>query len=203
MDERNEIQNEQTRPDGEEGRKVMKRVRRKSYDARKELMEWIKAILWAVVIAFVIRTFVFTVVRVDGPSMMPTLQNNDRLIVWRMFYKPHQDDIIIFHPARAPKDCYVKRVIATEGQEVFVDYEENAVYVDGKKIDEPYIAEAMRARYESKAMEVPRGCVFAMGDNRNNSSDSRDPSIGFIDESAILGKAMLRFWPFTAAGMLH
>ncbi|MDO4562491.1 MAG: signal peptidase I [Clostridia bacterium] len=163
---------------------------------KKEAAEWIQAIVVAVVLALIIRTFIFTVVKVDGPSMEETLHHEERLIVWRLLYQPTQGDIIIFHPAKAPEKCYVKRIIATEGQSVYVDYENNQVLVDGYPIDEPYIPEAMRPIYTSKEMIVPEDSVFVMGDNRNHSSDSRDSTVGFVKKSSILGKAVIRFWPF-------
>lgn len=176
---------------------------KKKKSAKREMLEWIEAIVIAVLIAFVIRTFIVTVVRVDGQSMEDTLYNADRLIVWRLGYEPESDDVIIFEPKCAPDSYYVKRVIATEGQTVAVDYDTNSVYVDGKKLDEPYIKEEMRLYPYSTSRDewtVPEDCVFVMGDNRNHSSDSRNPDVGFVTKKSILGKVVLRFWPLSSIG---
>ena len=164
---------------------------------KKELLEWVQAIVIAVVLALVIRSFVFTVVRVDGQSMEPTLQHNDRMIVWRLGYEPERDDIVIFNPPGYEKNVYwIKRVIATEGQHVEIDYARNSVYVDGEKIDEPYLGEEMRAlaHLPITEIDVPEDCVFVLGDNRNHSTDGR--VIGPVSEDRIVGKAVVRFWPF-------
>ena len=164
--------------------------------AKKEILEWIQAIVIAFVLALVIRSFIFNVVRVDGASMEPTLQHNDRMIVWRLGYEPKQGDIVIFNPPGKPKNEYwIKRVIATEGQHVKIDYDTNSVYVDGKKLDESYLGEEMmNLGYFYSDVEVPEGCVFVLGDNRNHSSDGR--VIGPVSTDNIIGKAVLRFWPF-------
>ena len=164
----------------------------------KELIEWVQAIVIAVVLALVIRNFIFTVVRVDGQSMEPTLQHNDRLIVWRLGYEPENGDIVVFNPPGQPENVFwIKRVIATEGQTVEIDYNSNSVYVDGEKLDEAYLGEPMVDRgYDTvKELEVPEDCVFVLGDNRNNSTDGR--IIGAFSEEQLVGKAVLRFWPFS------
>ncbi len=174
----------------------------------RELMEWVEAIVIAVLAALVIRSFVFTVVRVDGSSMNNTLANNDRLIVWRLGYEPEQGDIVIFAPESKNTDTnvlnriyWVKRVIATEGQHVDIDYAENAVYVDGEKLDEPYIAEPMEQPQSPNtitSIDLQEGELFLMGDNRNNSQDSR--YIGAVKKEDLVGRAVLRFWPFGSFG---
>lgn len=175
---------------GKEGKKKGKSVQR-------EILEWVQAIAIAVVLALLVRTFVFTVVKVDGQSMEPTLQNSDRMIVWRLGYKPKAGDVVVFNPPGYAKNVYwIKRVIATEGQTVKIDYKTNSVYVDGKKIDEPYLGEEMldpSGDYDITEITVPKDCVFAMGDNRNHSTDSR--FVGCISEDSIVGEANLRFWP--------
>ena len=163
--------------------------------AGRELFEWVEAIAIAVVIALVIRTFIFTVVRVDGQSMEPTLQHNNRMIVWRLGYEPKVGDIVIFNPpGQDKKTFWVKRVIAHEGQHVEIDYDKNAVFVDGEEIDEPYLGEDMLPQSTLTEVDVPKDCVFVMGDNRNHSTDGR--VIGPINKKTIIGRAVWRFWPF-------
>ena len=172
-------------------------VKGKSF--KKELLEWIQAIAIALVLALLIRNFIFTVVRVDGSSMEPTLWHNDRMIVWRLGYEPKAGDIVVFNPPGYEDNIYwIKRVIATEGQTVEIDYSENSVYVDGEKLGESYLGEEMfyLPHLEIKEMTVPEGCVFVLGDNRNHSTDSR--VIGAVSVDRIIGEANLRFFPFNA-----
>ena len=153
----------------------------------------------ALVLALVIRNFVFTVVRVDGQSMEPTLWHNDRMIVWRLGYEPKVGDIIVFNPPGYEDNIFwIKRVIATEGQKVEIDYSSNSVYVDDQKVDESFLGEEMiyMPHLEIEEMTVPEGCVFVLGDNRNHSTDSR--VVGAISEDRIVGEAKLRFFPFNA-----
>ncbi|MGM9550847.1 MAG: signal peptidase I [Clostridia bacterium] len=172
----------------------------------REIIEWVLVLVIAASVAFFIRQFIMTVVKVDGESMANTLHNKEHLIAWRLGYEPDNGDIIIFEPDCAQGSYYVKRVIATEGQSVEIDYEENAVYVDGMKIEEPYIKEEMLDRSYfggENSWVVPDDSVFVLGDNRNNSRDSRDPSVGYVDKDAILGKVVLRLWPVTKIGLVE
>lgn len=200
----------------------------------KEIFEWIYSILIAVIIAFLIKTFLFDIVKVDGKSMFPTLEHKDRLIVTKLGYDPKQGDIVIldanygnrqdYYAVLAesegkeklswadklksnfsmPQDCkkihYVKRIIATEGQTV--DLRDGKVYVDGKKLDEPYYTGETYPTdsFVEYPFTVSEGCVFVMGDNRGNSTDSRSSRLGEVDEDAILGKASLRIFPFNNMG---
>ncbi len=207
MDENNKIPAEIAAEASELGEAV-EAVAKKSIG--REILEWCEAIVIAVLLALVIRTFVFTVVRVDGQSMDHTLANNDRLVVWRLGYEAEQGDIVIFAPpipdnvGKNPfnRIYWVKRVIAVGGQHVEIDYSTNSVYVDGEKLDEPYLPEAMLPPANEAntitSVDVPAGQVFLMGDNRNASRDCR--YIGPVAEDTIVGKAVLRFWPLDVIG---
>lgn len=174
----------------------------------QEILEWVEAIALAVIVALFIRGFIFTVVRVDGQSMDYTLAENDRLIVWRLGYTPTQGDVVIFTPDVPENEntnmfnqvYWVKRVIATGGQHVDIDYAANAIYVDGVKLDEPYLHEPMVSPgyVDYYSIDVPEGQVFLMGDNRNHSRDCRE--IGPADQDDVVGKAILRFWPLKSFG---
>ncbi len=157
----------------------------------------ISAAIVAVALVFI---FVFRTVGVVGSSMYPTLENSDRIILTASYNEPQYGDIVVTcQPSKSPliPDVLVKRVIATEGQTVDIDFEEGVVYVDGVALDEPYINEPTHDRENfDEPVTVPEGCVFVMGDNRNASTDSRDHRVGFIREEYILGEALFRIAPF-------
>lgn len=171
----------------------------------KEIFEWVVCIVVAVAIALLIKNFIFTLVRVDGASMNPTLTHGDRLFTRVLGYsEPKAGDIIIFHPSvnvvdRSPnKDkAYVKRVIAVEGQVVDIT-ESGDVVVDGKVLEEGYIKEKINTRLFMSTefpFTVPKDTVFVLGDNRNNSHDSRSIDVGAVPLDNIIGKAEFRLWP--------
>ncbi len=150
----------------------------------------------AVVVAF---TFIFRTVGIVGNSMVPTLNNNDRIILSAFMFEPENGDIVVTCQPNDTmvEDVLVKRVIATEGQTVDIDFTKGVVYVDGEALDEPYINEpTYRQEDFYNSVTVPEGYVFVMGDNRNHSTDSRDNRVGFIREEYILGKALFRLMPF-------
>lgn len=173
----------------------------KTKSIQREILEWVLAIVIAVILALIIRETLFTVVKVDGASMQNTLQHNDRLIVWRLGYEPKAGDIIVLQ--QEGKEPFIKRVIATEGQEVNIDFVTHEVSVDGVVLDEPYIKEPTSRRGDVKfPVVVPDDCVFVMGDNRNNSMDSRVSSVGMVENDDVMGKAVLRIFPFQEFGLL-
>ena len=172
---------------------IVEEVAKKSL--QREILEWVLSIVIAVVVALIIRNFVFTVVKVEGTSMVPTLQNNDRLIVWRLGYEPKAGDIIVLH--QKGEHPFIKRIIATEGQTVDINFVTHKVYVDGVELDEPYINQPTAETGDvTFPVTVSEDSVFVMGDNRNNSRDSRFQSVGMVAEEDIIGKAIWRFFPF-------
>lgn len=161
----------------------------------KEVIDWISVIGIALLITFVIRTFVFTMVVVEGPSMENTLQTGDRLAVVRLGYEPAKGDIIVFYPNGNKERPYIKRVIATEGQTV--DIRDAKVYVDGELITEPYLGSpTTESGNQAYPVTIPQGHLFAMGDNRQHSLDCRSTSVGLVDYKDVVGKAWIRLFPF-------
>mgnify|MGYP002528881029 CR=1 FL=1 len=163
---------------------------------RGEIYDWMQSLVFALIICILVFVFLFRIVDVSGDSMNPTLTNGDKLVVSDVFYKPKQGDIVIFRKDEYKPEALVKRVIATEGQTVEIDFDRGRVYVDGELLDEPYIAEPTRNQLDFKgAQTVPEGCVFVMGDNRNHSEDSRFSDVGCVKKEAVLGKVLLVIFP--------
>jgi signal peptidase I len=165
----------------------------------KELWEWIKSIIIAILLALIIRAFLVEVFLVQGQSMLPTLHDRERLIVSKVqFYyrEPLNGEIVVFK-ATEDRD-FIKRVIGVAGDEVRVDID--GVYVNGQRLKEPYVLE--KAREPFGPIIVPEGTIFAMGDNRNNSMDSRHPTVGFVSLERLKGKAMLVFWPMDSIRLI-
>lgn len=170
------------------------------------IFEWLEIFIVSVAAVFILFSFVARIAVVDGNSMHPTLSHSDKLLVRQIFYEPKQGDIIVCQSeAHGLDKPLVKRIIATEGQKVRLDLENWKIYVDGFPLEEPYIvigSVPMRDWEESYGDEitVPEGHVFVMGDNRNNSLDSRYEEVGFIDERYIIGQVIYRFLPFDGFG---
>ena len=175
-----------------------------------ELYEWLQLFLGCVVAAVVLFTCVARLTRVDGESMNNTLQDGELMLIWSLGYTPKQGDIVVLNkttvilPDWNEPRAIVKRVIATGGQTVDIDYNTGAVYVDGQPLDEPYIPEDMYLPFgpdmQGTHWEIPEGSIFVMGDNRNHSTDSRDDRLGIINTDYILGKVVLALWPISCFG---
>ena len=170
--------------------------------AKKNKIRWIKifdlcsSVIASMVIIFVIFTFICRPTSVIGDSMLPTLQNGNWLITTRKPAYEYGDIVIITQP-NIHNEPLIKRVIATEGQSIDINFVSGQVFVDGKELNEPYINEITHSSSDvTFPVKVPEGCVFVMGDNRNRSSDSRGSGVGFIDTRYILGKAQFRVLPF-------
>ena len=170
----------------------------KSEKTRMDLYDWLQCIVSAVVCGIFLFVFVGRTIGVEGRSMMQTLHQNDRVIMSNLFFSPKYGDIIIF---RSPSETFggtplVKRVIAVAGQTVDIDFNSGDVFVNGAALDEPYINELTHNRLDFNGpVTVPDGYVFVMGDNRNNSSDSRDARVGLVDTRYILGKVLFILIP--------
>lgn len=158
--------------------------------SKNDIKEFLESILIGFILAFII-SLVIKPVKVVGSSMENTLKDGQRLFVFRQAYlggkDPKKDDIIVVNTDKfGDNKKIIKRVIATEGQSIRIDGSD--VYIDGEKIDEPYIKEVMNPEWDINIEEIPENKLFIMGDNRNNSGDSRD--IGLVDESDIYGKVI-------------
>lgn len=174
----------------------------KKTDWKKEVIDWTLSIVIAVVIALVLTTYVFRLVRVEGNSMQPTLQSGDFLYVHKLMYKPDIGDIIVIDAPDNPGTAYIKRIIALEGQTVQINPFEGTVRVDGEIIEEDYIDTAL-CEGSPIPYTVPKDHVYVLGDNRHlgGSKDSR--SFGAVKKEKIMGKAMIRLFPFKTFGKLY
>lgn len=164
-----------------------------------DIFEWLSSGIIAVVLLCVVFMFGVRPVRVDGNSMLPTLQDGNWLVVSAFDFNPEYGEIVIVtQPNRTRSGGpVVKRVVAVGGQTVDIDFTNGEVYVDGVKLDEPYILEKTHRSFDIKfPLQVPEGYLFVMGDNRNDSLDSRSSRIGLIDERYVLGSCIFRAYPF-------
>lgn len=168
------------------------------------VLEWYEALISAALVLVLVFSFFFRIIQVDGQSMVPTLNNGDKLIVWGAGYTPERGDVVIVDSYTTYGKPLVKRVIAKGGDVVNIDYTTGTVSVNGEVLEEDYIAEPTYLGYDvTFPYTVPDGTVFVMGDNRNASLDSRSSYIGCIDERDILGKVLLCFLPFSDFGVVN
>lgn len=176
-------------------------------ETKSEWFDWIKALLVAGILAFLVRMFLFTPIVVDGPSMLPTLEDGDHLIVNKFSYtigEPERFDIVVFH-ASENKD-YIKRVVGTPGEHVRV--ENDVLFIDGERVEESFIEESKQIAENNGQVytfdfsiedlpggyqTVPEGHVLVLGDNRSNSTDSR--MLGMVPIDQLVGKAEILYWP--------
>ena len=166
----------------------------------EELVAWLKTLASAAVYATLIVTFGFQVARVEGQSMAPTLEDQDRLIVNKLAYRigePHIGDIVMLYYPLDPDKSFVKRVIAEEGDQVRIV--DGKVYRNDVLLDDSFVPPEYRSHDDWGPQVIPEGYYFVMGDHRNNSSDSRH--WGFVPKKYIIGKVQLRWWPMRHARM--
>lgn len=150
----------------------------------------------AVLVVFLIFALMFRAVGVDGDSMNPTLHDEDWVAVAGAVTEFERGDIVIINQPWARNVPIIKRVIAVGGDTINIDFDKREVYVNGMKLDEPYILEPTWLEYDIEfPLTVDEGKLFVMGDNRNDSIDSRSSQIGLIDERYVLGKALIRIFP--------
>ena len=177
-----------------------------------DLFDWLQMVMGCILAAVLLFNCFARLTQVDGESMTNTLQDGEMMLVWSLGYHPKAGDIVVVNKKTATfldDRAIVKRVIAVGGQSVDIDYASGTVYVDGSPLDEPYIKEPMyrpdpfrSPEMQQTHWEVPEGSIFVMGDNRNNSTDSRDDRLGPIDEGYLLGKVVLALWPPDRFGLM-
>lgn len=167
---------------------------KKENRGKLSVFEVFEAIIGALVVITIIFTFFFRVFKVDGPSMKPTLQHNDRVIVSTVGYKPQKGDVVVISETADLDEPIVKRVIAVGGDTVDINFTTGVVTVNGT--EEDYSKELTSQQFDiAFPITVPEGTVFVLGDNRPNSLDSRSTRVGCVDERFIVGKVLGRAFP--------
>lgn len=160
----------------------------------KNLLEWLDSIILAVAVLSLVFTFASRAIRVDGHSMDPTLHDQQLLIINSLPYQPSHGDIVVIDAYTPHGQTLIKRVIGVAGDTIDIDFTTGTVYRNGEALDEPYTAEPTYTRLDMTfPVTVPEGTIFVMGDNRNNSLDSRRSDIGFVDIRDVMGKTIQKY----------
>lgn len=204
-------------------RKTNTSKEKKTVDPLKDTYEWIRCIVISVIVCVLAFLLVARVIQVQGSSMLPNLEQGDRIVITRLAGAYKQGDIVVLKADHFKNEPLVKRVIGVGGQTITLDFATGDISVNGVVLQEPYIYERtidshdiMDPRYydvygidpekdvtsTSVTITVPEGYLFCMGDNRNNSSDSRVASIGYIDTRNVMGKAVFRLFPLNKIGVI-
>ena len=177
----------------------------KEVSLKKEIISTVLYLLAVIALTFLFVQFVGQRTHVNGDSMNATLEDGDNLIVDKISYrftKPDRFDIVVFPYQYKEDTYYIKRIIGMPGETVQV--QDGMIYIDGEVLEETYGKEVMQyAGVASEPITLGEDEYFVLGDNRNNSSDSRDPSVGNIKEDQIIGKAFIRIWPLNKFGILR
>lgn len=163
---------------------------------------WLRDVLVSVAASVLIIMFLYQPVRVEGTSMLPRLEDHDRLFINKFVYHfeaIHRGDVVVFHYPRDPEKSYIKRVIAVPGDHLRIDH--GRVFVNGKALPEPYVPEQYRDLKSLAEEVIPDDYYFVMGDHRSISSDSRE--FGPVDRDLIYGKAVFVYWPTKDAGVVN
>jgi signal peptidase I len=190
MQESRQEQNERNAPCLEGGRRGL------------NLRGWVRDLLLSAVVSAFIITFLYQPVRVEGTSMLPNLEDQDRLFIDKFAFRVgeiHRGDVVVFRYPRDETKNYIKRVVGLPGDEVEIDH--GRVYVNGRLLHEPYVPTRFADDRSAAAIKIPAGEYFVLGDHRNISSDSRE--FGPVDRSLIYGKAAFVYWPFDQAGVVR
>ena len=162
------------------------------------IFETVDSLKGAIIAVFIVFCLVFRAVGVSGTSMVPTLSDGDWLAITGITADLRHGDIVVVTQPWNRNIPIIKRVIGLPGDTIFIDFENGIVYRNGEMLSEPYIAEPTHKYYDVEfPLTVPEGKIFAMGDNRNDSLDSRSSQIGLIDERYVLGRAFFRFFEDT------
>lgn len=170
-----------------------------------ECYAWMESFIPILIFTIILFTMIFRIVQVSGPSMVPTLQSGDRVILFSGYYQPKQGDIVVFQQTSGIKQPIIKRIIALENQTVDIDFQAGTVSVDGQVLDESaYIQNGITKQPSDFEfpMVVPPGHVFVLGDNRRVSDDSRSSNVGMVDVHYIMGKAQYVLSPFNRMGLV-
>ena len=163
---------------------------------------WLRDIVISAAVSVLIITFLYQPVRVEGTSMLPRLEDHDRLFINKFVYRIssiHRGDVVVFHYPRDPEKSYIKRVIGLPGDRISID--RGRVYLNGKALRESYVPEEFRDTRSMAELVVPEDAYFMMGDHRSISSDSRE--FGPVDRDLIYGKAVFVYWPTKDAGVVN
>ena len=163
---------------------------------------WIRDVVISAAVSVLMITFLYQPVRVEGTSMLPRLEDHDRLFINKFVYhisSIHRGDVVVFHYPRDPEKSYIKRVIALPGDRISI--ERGRVILNGKPLREPYVPDQYRDTRSMAEMVVPEDTYFMMGDHRSISSDSRE--FGPVDRDLIYGKAVFVYWPTKDAGVVE
>jgi len=163
---------------------------------------WVRDLLISAVASILIITFLYQPVRVEGTSMLPRLEDRDRLFINKFVYHIsaiERGDVVVFHYPRDPEKSYIKRVIALPGDDLRIDH--GTVWINGKRQMERYVPQEYRDTRSVEEMIVPEGTYYMMGDHRSISSDSRE--FGPVERSLIYGKAVFVYWPTQDAGVVR
>lgn len=180
---------------------VLTETQKPKNTVKAEIYDWLEIIVTAVLACVLIFVFFARTIGVIGSSMERTLSGDDRVIISNLFYTPEYGDIVVLRKQSFMEEPVIKRVIATEGQTLEIDFDEGTVYVDGVALIEDYTAARTHIVDDySGPVTVPEGHVYVMGDNRNESRDSRDRDLGVVDNRYIMGRVLLRVWPFDKIG---
>ena len=161
------------------------------------IFEWTELIAQSLIFVVFMLAFVFRIFTVQGNSMLNTLHQGDKVFVWKYDYKPTNGDVVVIKKYGELDETIVKRIIATEGQALHIDFDAGSVFVDGKQLNEYYIKEKMTTQGDMEIPAVvPQGYCFVMGDNRNHSTDSRWKLIGLVKNEYVIGVAKAIYFPF-------